>query len=601
MRGRVQALAPASLGPDRLRARPRPARHRPVRARIGQPACSRTARRSRCPARPTIRRRSNCPTARATCWCISRCRSARPARWRSPTAPPRAATRARPFEAYDTHSASPQPAELQVGRLRLRYLLETDERTGYLCIGLARVTEVTRRSPHRAGRSLDPAGAGLFRGAAAVRPDRRAVRHAEPARRGAGGAHDRAGPGAASRRSPTSCCCNRSTAGRTCWRTGRTRRTSIRSRCTPPWCRWRASSRPSLETRRPNRLSGVSARRSAAQLRAGGRRSAARAVGGAGADRDRDPAARGAPWRAGRADHRPLDPAGVELRADGAGRRADRAVAAAVPVAGQDRRGRAHPRAGECGACRASRCGRCRSRRGSCRSTPARPISSWTAPVRTGSRCRTPAASRSTSPAISPICGWNSGRSADDGGVRRHERQSLLRTGRLRPDGHPPGARRPARRTAAAGARQRRRSASHRRPQARRADAGGGRGQDQLRPQPADRGRRAAAAAARPPAQHLQPARPRRPARARHPADPRLRAGGARRRRAAGPASPGALRAVRQPRRRGAEHALGQQRRLGGALAGLDLPSGGPQRRALLRRARASCGRIRARSCRCSS
>jgi type VI secretion system protein ImpJ len=49
---------------------------------------------------------------------------------------------ARPFEAYDTHSASPQPAELQVGRLRMRYLLETDERTGYLCIGLARVTEV---------------------------------------------------------------------------------------------------------------------------------------------------------------------------------------------------------------------------------------------------------------------------------------------------------------------------------------------------------------------------------------------------------------------------------------------------------------------------
>jgi type VI secretion system protein ImpJ len=50
---------------------------------------------------------------------------------------------AKPFEAYDTHSASPQPAELQVGRLRLRYLAETDERTGYLCIPLARVTEVT--------------------------------------------------------------------------------------------------------------------------------------------------------------------------------------------------------------------------------------------------------------------------------------------------------------------------------------------------------------------------------------------------------------------------------------------------------------------------
>jgi type VI secretion system protein ImpJ len=48
----------------------------------------------------------------------------------------------REFEAYDTHSASPQPAPLQVGRLRLRYLLETDERAGYHCIGLARVVEV---------------------------------------------------------------------------------------------------------------------------------------------------------------------------------------------------------------------------------------------------------------------------------------------------------------------------------------------------------------------------------------------------------------------------------------------------------------------------
>jgi type VI secretion system protein ImpJ len=46
------------------------------------------------------------------------------------------------FEAYDTHSASPQPAELQVGRLRLRYLLESDDRAGYMCIGCARVTEV---------------------------------------------------------------------------------------------------------------------------------------------------------------------------------------------------------------------------------------------------------------------------------------------------------------------------------------------------------------------------------------------------------------------------------------------------------------------------
>ncbi|GAC1348091.1 MAG: type VI secretion system baseplate subunit TssK [Acetobacteraceae bacterium] len=48
----------------------------------------------------------------------------------------------RAFEAYDTHSGSPQPAELQVGRLRLRYMLETDNRAGYHGIGLARVVEV---------------------------------------------------------------------------------------------------------------------------------------------------------------------------------------------------------------------------------------------------------------------------------------------------------------------------------------------------------------------------------------------------------------------------------------------------------------------------
>ena len=46
------------------------------------------------------------------------------------------------FEAYDTHSASPQPAGLQVGKLRLRYMLESQNRTGFMCIGLARVTEV---------------------------------------------------------------------------------------------------------------------------------------------------------------------------------------------------------------------------------------------------------------------------------------------------------------------------------------------------------------------------------------------------------------------------------------------------------------------------
>ncbi|MGH7119644.1 MAG: type VI secretion system baseplate subunit TssK [Acetobacteraceae bacterium] len=49
---------------------------------------------------------------------------------------------AKEFEAYDTHSASPQPAGLKVARLGLRYLTESDERSGYSCIGLARVLEV---------------------------------------------------------------------------------------------------------------------------------------------------------------------------------------------------------------------------------------------------------------------------------------------------------------------------------------------------------------------------------------------------------------------------------------------------------------------------
>jgi type VI secretion system protein ImpJ len=50
--------------------------------------------------------------------------------------------RPRAFEAYDTQSGAPQPAELQVGRLRLRYMLETDDREGYLCLPIARITEV---------------------------------------------------------------------------------------------------------------------------------------------------------------------------------------------------------------------------------------------------------------------------------------------------------------------------------------------------------------------------------------------------------------------------------------------------------------------------
>ncbi len=51
--------------------------------------------------------------------------------------------KAQSFEAYDTHSASPQAAEILVGRLKLRYLLESEERAGYLCIPVARIMEVS--------------------------------------------------------------------------------------------------------------------------------------------------------------------------------------------------------------------------------------------------------------------------------------------------------------------------------------------------------------------------------------------------------------------------------------------------------------------------
>ncbi len=48
----------------------------------------------------------------------------------------------RSFEAFDTHSDSTLPAELQVGRPRLRFMLETEERAGFTCLGLTRVVEV---------------------------------------------------------------------------------------------------------------------------------------------------------------------------------------------------------------------------------------------------------------------------------------------------------------------------------------------------------------------------------------------------------------------------------------------------------------------------
>jgi len=46
------------------------------------------------------------------------------------------------FEAFDTHSGATETAQLQVGTLRLRFLLETDDRDGYVCLPIARIVEV---------------------------------------------------------------------------------------------------------------------------------------------------------------------------------------------------------------------------------------------------------------------------------------------------------------------------------------------------------------------------------------------------------------------------------------------------------------------------
>jgi type VI secretion system protein ImpJ len=46
------------------------------------------------------------------------------------------------FDAYDTHSGATEPAEVLIGRLRLRFLLDTADRAGYVCLPVARIIEV---------------------------------------------------------------------------------------------------------------------------------------------------------------------------------------------------------------------------------------------------------------------------------------------------------------------------------------------------------------------------------------------------------------------------------------------------------------------------
>lgn len=46
------------------------------------------------------------------------------------------------FEAVDAIAGSESVARVEVGKLRLRFLLESEERAGYVCLGLARIVEV---------------------------------------------------------------------------------------------------------------------------------------------------------------------------------------------------------------------------------------------------------------------------------------------------------------------------------------------------------------------------------------------------------------------------------------------------------------------------
>lgn len=46
------------------------------------------------------------------------------------------------YETTDANAGAEGVARLRVGRLRLRYMLETEERAGYLCLGIARIVEV---------------------------------------------------------------------------------------------------------------------------------------------------------------------------------------------------------------------------------------------------------------------------------------------------------------------------------------------------------------------------------------------------------------------------------------------------------------------------
>ena len=344
------SLRPHPLGPDGMRDRPRPAGHRPVRAgqrqrRVRGRHAVRPARRDRPAgaARPAGERR-------ATSSSIWRCRCARPASVEvADNGSSEGRYEQRRFEAYDTHSGSPQPAELQVGRLRLRYMLETDERAGYLCIGLARVAEVgaDRRVilddqwiPPALVCSAAPPLAGLIAELAGMlnqRGEALAARLTAP-----GSARRRA-------RSRTSCCCNRSTAAQKLlahWASdGNVHPDRSLRRAGADGRRVRDLHRDDAPAHRTIRRIGTTT------CSAASRRSSPICAARCRRCSSRPPSRSRCTKRAYGVRVGPIIDRSI-LRASSfvLTVQADvptETVAAAVPLAGQDRRGRAHPRAGQ--------------------------------------------------------------------------------------------------------------------------------------------------------------------------------------------------------------------------------------------------------------
>ena len=309
---------------------------------------------------------------------------------------------ARPFEAYDTHSASPQPAELQVGRLRMRYLLETDERTGYLSIGLARVTEVTAdRRIILDERWMPPS---LVCSAAAPLAGLIAELSGMLNQRGEALAARMTAPGQAGVAQVADFLLLQSING---WQNVLAHWADAAN--LHPESLYTALVQMAgefatfLDTRRPTAYPAYrhdDLQRSFAPVVADLRRALSAVLEATAIAIPLRDARHGV--RVGPITDR-VDPARIEFRHDGAGGRSGRAVAAAVPLAGEDRRGGAHPRAGERGAA---------GHRGAAVAGGASATAvlrggdvfrTGPRPARIGSRCRIPAALPSMCRGIFPI------------------------------------------------------------------------------------------------------------------------------------------------------------------------------------------------------